>query len=400
MAVEDLAAKGHLLIDFGLQPISNRFLAGGSEAVAPHFPLQLRIDASSGLIHLGTPFPVAELKPRYDWVTAFEPEDHLDDLVDRVMTLPGVTRDSVFGAYSFKDDSTLRRLERKGYRRNWRIDPKRDLGVTDPCANVETYQQAFTLAKAREIRARLGGADVMIVRHVIEHSYDLEVFIAAVRELLNPNGYIVWELPDCSRSLDAADCTSVWEEHVYYFTRFTFEQLMRKHFEVVHYDVAPYVLEDSLVAIVREGPIDEEARPDPDAVAEELARGRAFARNIADRKSAVRKSLERIRARHGPIAIFGAAHLSVAFLSILGVADLICFSVDDNSNKVGLRMPVGGLQVFSSTELYSGRVKVCLLGLNPQNQPAVLSRHARFRESGGVFASIFSGDELYLERLE
>ena len=399
MAVEDLGLKGDLLIDFGLQPVSNRFLSGCSEAIAPHFPLQLRIDTSSGLIHLGTPFPVSELKPRYDWVTAFEPEDHLDDLVDRILALPDVTKDTVFGAYSFKDDSMLERLKRKGYRRNWRIDPKKDLGVTDPCANIETFQHAFTLSKARAIRARSGGADVMIVRHVIEHSYDLDAFISSVRELLNPNGYIVWELPDCSRALDAGDCTSVWEEHIYYFTRFTFEQLMRKHFEIVHYDVASYVHEDSLVAIVREGPIGDAASPDPNAVAEELTRGKAYARIIADRKCAVRESLERIRATHGPIAIFGAAHLSVTFLSILEVADLISIAVDDNPNKIGLRMPVGGLQVFSSAELYSGRVGVCLLGLNPQNQPLVLSRHANFQESGGVFASIFCRDKLYLEHL-
>jgi hypothetical protein len=239
----------------------------------------------------------------------------------------------------------------------------------------------------------------MIVRHVIEHSYDLDAFICSVRELLNPNGYIVWELPECSRALDAGDCTIVWEEHIYYFTRFTFEQLLRKHFEVVYFDIVPYVLEDSLVAIVREGPINDATRSDPDAVAEELARGRAYARMIADRKCAVRKSLERIRATYGPIAIFGAAHLSVTFLSILGVADLICFALDDNPRKIGLRMPVGGLQVFSSAELYSGRVKVCLVGLNPQNQPAVLSRHANFQESGGLFASIFCSDKLYLEHL-
>jgi len=187
---ENLGDSDELLIDFGLQPVSNRFLPSGSTVSAPGFPLQLRINPDSGLIHLGKPFPVAELKPRYDWLACFEPEGHLDELAEKLPRLPGVTQASVFGAYSFKDDTTLRRLERLGYTKNWRIDPVQDLGITDPCANVETYQGALTPAKAEEIRERRGAADVMIVRHVVEHAYDLPEFIEAIRRMVGPGAIL------------------------------------------------------------------------------------------------------------------------------------------------------------------------------------------------------------------
>lgn len=398
---QNLESSGELLFDFGLQPVSNRFLTTADDGV-PCFPLQLRVETDTGLIHLGKPFPVEQLKPRYDWLTCFEPEDHLDDLVEQLTKLPGVTASSRFGAYSFKDDSTLARLAARGYHNQWRIDPELDLGVVDRCANVETYQQALTLERASEIRERRGAADVMIVRHVIEHAYDLPGFIDAIRSMASPGGYIVWELPDCERALSLGDCTTIWEEHVYYFTRFTFRQvLLNAGFTIDYYDSVNYPLENSLVAIVRDTQAAASvASPDPVEVEKEIVRARNFVQAVAGRKIRLRDKLEAIRKQHGKIAIFGAGHLSAAFLSLMDVADLINCVVDDNPNKKGLVMPVGSLEIVGSDALYSGDIGVCLLGLNPQNQPKVIAKHRDFIEQGGIFASIFPGSGMDLESVE
>jgi hypothetical protein len=400
--LKNLASCGELLIDFGLQPVSNRFLAVDSPASVPLFPLQLRVDPDTGLVHQGQPFPVDAIRPHYDWLTCFEPEDHLDALAETLTRLPGVTASSIFGAYSFKDDTTLRRLERLGYAKNWRIDPARDLGVMDERANVETYQLALTVDKARAIRARRGPADVMIVRHVVEHAYDLPAFIEAIRALVSPGGYIVWELPDCERALSAGDCTTVWEEHVYYFTAHTFRALLQEcGFSIVYYESVNYALENSLVAIVQEAqPNATPVTPDLPQVATEVARARRYAHSVLQRRIAVRNQLLAMRAEYGPLAMFGAGHLSVAFLSLMGVADLFACVIDDNPNKKGLLMPVGGLPITGSDVLYAGEIKVCLLGLNPQNQPKVVAKHPRFVDQGGIFASIFPGSERDLERMQ
>ena len=69
-----------LLLDIGLQPVSNRFRESNSEGIS-NFPLSLSISKQSGLIRLDNPFPVKEVQPRFDWITCYEPEDHLDRLV-------------------------------------------------------------------------------------------------------------------------------------------------------------------------------------------------------------------------------------------------------------------------------------------------------------------------------
>jgi len=398
--LKNLESSGELLVDFGAQPVSNRFLAADNPSEAPRFPLQLRLCSDTGLVHLGNPFPVEELRPRYDWLTCFEPEAHLDGLVETLIGLPGITPTSVFGAYSFKDDSTLRRLENRGYGRTWRIDPGQDLGITDARANVETYQSVFTRARAERIRERHGAADALIVRHVVEHAYNLPEFIQAIRLLVKPGGYIAWELPDCERALAGGDCTTIWEEHIFYFTSLTFRQLLHASgFKIVHFESVPYLLENSIIAIVREAPADAAAGISPHAVADEVARARTFAESLAHRRVGIRRKLEVMRRERGLIALFGAGHLSVAFLSLMKVGDLICCVIDDNPYKKGMRMPIGGLDIVGSDALYRGDIRVCLLSLNPQNQPKVLANHQRFIQQGGVFASIFPGSPLDLEQI-
>jgi hypothetical protein len=399
--LKKLESSGQLLIDFGQQPISNRFQPAGSLIDVPSFPMQLRIDMETGLIHQGMPFPVEELKPRFDWLTCFEPEDHLDELVSKLVQLTNVTQSSTFGAYSFKDDSTLHRLERLGYSKTWRIDPMTDLGILDAFANVETYQQVLTLDKALSIREKRGAADVLIVRHVVEHAYDLPEFIAAIRALVSSGGYIIWELPDCENALATGDCTTIWEEHIFYFTSITFKQLLlNSGFEIVDYYSVNYPLENSLVAIVQEasaGTVPEVARPNE--IATEVNRAKKFIDGLVVRKTTIRKKLEAWRKDHGKIAIFGAGHLSVAFLSLMNLTDLIECVVDDNPHKTDMQMPLGRLPIVSSEVLYSGEISLCLLGLNPHNQPKVIANHQKYLEQGGIFGSIFPGSEYDVEQI-
>jgi len=388
-----------LLIDFGLQPVSNRFLHDGNEQ-APKFPLGLVVNKKTGLVSLDNLFPVEEVRPRFGWITCFEPEDHLDDLVKKLINLPGISKSSVVGGYSFKDNSTLKRLDEHGYNKTWVIDPKVDLNVLDESANVETYQKEFTIDKAKKINSHHGSADIMIVRHVLEHAYNISEFIKAVGILIKTHGYIVLEVPDCERAFIYGDCTIVWEEHTFYFTEFTFKQLIEQEgFEIVDYYSVPYPLENSIIAIVKKSNVAVAYDPkslDHNIVMKEINKIYNFSNIFFTRKVAVREKLSKIK-KHGDIVLFGAGHLSVAYISIMGIADLIEYVIDDNLNKRDMFMPIGGLRIVGSNFLYKGNISVCLLSLNPKNHNNVINNHHGFLDNGGVFASIFPDTNNYLE---
>ena len=385
-------------LNFGFQPVSNRFYLVDSDRLSPKFPLSVGVDLKTGLIKLEKLFPVEELKPRHDWLTCFEPEDHLDELVEDLIKLPNINNDAVIGAYSFKDDSTIERLNDKGYNNTWRIDPKSDLSV-DKFANVETYQQVFTKKKAKIIKERYGAADLLLVRHVIEHAYDISEFVEAISLLVKPNGYIVWELPSCEKYLVNGDCTMIWEEHTHYFTKFTFREFLEKEgFCIDSLNVIPYPLEDCIVAVTRkEHNRNKGILSDRKGVDVEVERAKKYIELLNSNKISIPFKLEEIHNKYGSIVMFGAGHFSVAFISILGIEHLIDFVIDDNSNKKGKKLPGGSIPIVGSDILYQKNIKVCLLGLNPQSHYKIINKHKSFVENGGLFLSIFPGTDQYFE---
>ena len=239
------------LLDFGPQALCNRYLARADEAEAL-FGLALGQCEGCGLIQIVWPAAPKEVKPRFDWLTYSEQEGHLDDLVERVCAQPGVNQDSVVGAISFKDDSTVARFQKRGFGRTWRLEAGADLGIQDAAAGLETVQEALSAARAEQIAARRGAADVLIVRHILEHAHQTRPFAGALQRLVKPNGLLVFELPDCRPALERCDYSMPWEEHIAYFTPETFRRsLAALGFSEAHYQCYPYANENSLTAIVK-----------------------------------------------------------------------------------------------------------------------------------------------------
>ncbi len=208
-------------LDVGAHPVSSRFARSNSEAEVCH-SLVLGQCADCCTIQLMQPVPHDALVPPYDWLFAREPEEHLDTVVEHLMALPGLPRESVIAGLTSKDDSTLDRFRKRGFSNVWRVDLATDLGVTNPCANIETVQKRATSQRLAPIGLRRGLADVLIVRHILEHAEDLAAFVEGCASLVKPGGHIMVELPDCSTSLRLDDYAMIWEEHALYFVPETF----------------------------------------------------------------------------------------------------------------------------------------------------------------------------------
>lgn len=372
---------------FGPQPLSNRFLKTAVEKEFM-FPLSMGVCGACGVVQLFDIPPAEEMRPRFDWITYNEPEGHLDALVDVVVKLPGVSLSSTIAALTFKDDSTLRRMAEKGFKRQWRLDPKNDLGIAHPQAGIETIQEKWTKAAAREVKKKRGGADVFFVRHIFEHARDLREFCAGLKEILNPGGIIILELPDCRRALEKKDYSTVWEEHATYFTDDTFRgSLEILGFETIHFQSFPYSLENSLVAVVR--PAANAAGASSRGGEEKARLFGEFSKSFSRRQTELQNELTRFQREHGPVAVMGAGHLSCTFVNLMKLEKLVAFFVDDNPNKKGLFMPGSRLPIVGSSALMEKRVKLCLMGVSPESAEKIRKNNQPYLQSGGVFKLIF-----------
>jgi SAM-dependent methyltransferase len=379
------------LLDLGAQALCNRFLASPTDDEAA-FPFVLGQCRGCGVVQLASPVAPRELRSRYEWITYREPEAHLDDLVDTLCSLPGLAPTSIVGAVSSKDDSTLERFRKRGFSNTWRIDVERDLNVVDREAGLETIQLHLDPDRADAIAGQHGAADLLIARHIVEHAHDPARFVAALRRLVRPNGYIVLEVPDCGPALQRGDYTMPWEEHVLYFTSDLLRQAVTCWgLSAVTYKLYPYSHENSLVAILRSPILTDPAAPDPGMAEVARAMGQTYARSFPAYRRRVEEALAAVRARRGRVAVFGAGHLSCAWINFLGVGSHVEFVVDDAPQKRGLFMPGSRLPILGSSQLIPRGITLCLLTLSQESEARVLANNRTFLDRGGAFASIFPG---------
>ena len=377
-----------LLRDFGPHPICNRYLTA---ADAPEFtqPMVIGQCGACGLVQTLDPVPATELVPAVDWIAYNEPEGHLDAVAETLAGLPGLKPGAVCVGVSFKDDTLVARMQQRGFTIG-RLDMERDLGITRKGCGVESIQARLDGPRANAITAQRGHADLVIARHILEHAHDLRGFIAAVRSLAKPGGYVVFEVPDCTLAFDLKDITTLWEEHTVYFTPATFQSTVATGgAALVNFAIHPYPFENCLVGVTR---TDASAPPTTmtrEAFASEQARARAFANSLSVRRDELRGFLTDFRARHGKVAVLGAGHLACTWIHLLGLAEFIEFLADDNPHKQNHFLPGARLPIRGSAGLLTENIKLCLLAVSPEAEPKVIARNREFVERGGRIASIF-----------
>jgi hypothetical protein len=377
-------------LNLGNQPVSNRYPVSVEEKLFTH-TLKLGQCESCGLVQLIDPMPSNEVTPIYNWLTYNEPEEHLDSLVDSLCRkLDKESNPKILGI-TYKDDTTVARLEKKGLKKSHRLDVKEDLMIDKPLASLETIQFVLSQQKATEIVSRIGLSEVVIARHILEHAHNPREFIAAASTLCEPDGFIVIEVPDSVKVFKGGDHCFIWEEHISYFTNKTLGNFLAvagfNDYEIYRYS---YAAEDSLVAIVRN-----RTSQNSDAISyekNEYKLFKSFASGFVDKKIKINQCLNNLRMEGKCIALFGAGHLSAKFVNLYEVSTSVVGIIDDNPNKLGRLMPGSGLPIIASSELVRQSIDICLLTLNPESEARVRKANAEYLEKGGEFVSIFSAN--------
>jgi hypothetical protein len=373
------------LLDFGRQPICNRFLYSPEEAEA-RFPLALALEHFSGLLRLREPIPAPELRPRVDWINYNEPEEHLVDALPRIITAASLQPEARILGLSRYDRSMIEAFSSLGFADGRILDAAADLSIPAG-GGTESVQARLRPDIATALRNKLGSFDVIVARYILEHVQDLPAFCSSLRMLLNDHGLILFEVPDFTPSLEAGEYCNIWEEHSTYFTPASLRNFFAdQDFDIMTEQMYPYPLENSLVILVKPSGAPVLRPPAPQVQGEDA---RSFAARFPGRKRQVRAALERLRSE-APIAMLGAGHLGIKFINFMEIADLISFVVDDHPKKCGLFLPGSRLAIKPSRSLLDESIGYCLLSVRPEREEAALLNLDTFLTQGRAAYSIFA----------
>ena len=375
------------LINFGKHPIAHHFLSTADETEYSH-QVNLCFCNDCGLIQLADPIPPEHFYTNYNWLSSWKIQSHMQGVIDYIKTLPGFNKDSKILEVGCNDGSFLEALREAGYQNLLGIEPAKDARSASVEKGIDTINAYFNQSTALEIVNSRGKFDLVIFRQVLEHIVDLPGMRKALDQIIKPGSYILVEVPNFDFSLRTYDYSSIWEEHVNFFTRSTMNKFLSEiGIEVIHTDTANFCGEALIVFGEKTKDIGKSSVADNDL---DIARKNGV--NFKNRWPVFKKEfsdyLQKQKDNGIKIALYGAGARACTMVNFTALTAYIDFVVDDQPEKQGKYLPGSRLPIYPSSELESKNVGLCLLSVNAETENRVISKHREFIDKGGVFISI------------
>ena len=390
------------LIDLGLQPVSTHF-STSSACHSKKNKLVLSVCKSCTIIQIKDAFPYPDLLPIFPWISYKEPEDHLDTLVDKIQLF---TNNNIsIAGISFKDKSTIDRFNSRGFKNTWILDIQNDLYIKNKNASIETIQEFLSKESSKEIAKKRGQVDLLIARHIVEHATKPKKFLESISNLIKPGGYLIIEVPDSQKNLELQDYTMIWEEHVLYFAYDNVYKILdNTDFSLIDIFKFKYPFEDILVMIARKN------YGNDYCIKQKIISNKKGGENLYSLAIDYSKSFnmwtnlynkyfENLIESGEKIAIFGAGHLSTAFILYHNLVKHIAIVIDDTKEKQGLFLASTNIPIRSSESLITNNITICFIGISPVKESLIFENNYMYLERGGKFYSLLSDSTISIKNL-
>lgn len=309
------------------------------------------------------------LEYKHDWLTCFEPENHLDELCKYLIDNFFLEQKNIFG-FSFKDDSLIQRIQNNCKKTN-NIKTSKELGLPVRGACLYKLFEFCNCKNIKNIIKNQGKADILLVRHILEHSWDIEVFIENLKLLLKKDGIVVFEVPDSERGFKTGMQTLLWEEHASYFTQDSlFNLLIILGFEIKKFFRYRNKIEDILVVIAKKnlGKVNYKISSN----SKNLKLLKQYETKFNFNKNKIKTKISEIIISGSEIYLFGAGHHASSFVSINELNQEISYIIDDNPKKHDYFLPGSNIKIKPSSFLKNIKNKIHIfLTTNPEKNQKI-----------------------------
>lgn len=222
------------------------------------------------------------------------------------------------------------------------IEPTRQARKAED-KGLEVWQEFFTGAVARRLRAELGAAQVITACNVLAHVPDPHNVAAGIAHLLADDGVLVAECHDVHSVLDGLQVDTVYAEHNFYWSVTTLARLLGDH---------GLVVTDAEKIGTHGGSFRVTAR-------------RQRTRDLEARAQAAAKALRALldgAARQGPVYGIGATTRATPLIHYAQIAEyLSCVCEVPGSEKIGLAMPGTTIAVVDEAKLIADQPPYAVL---------------------------------------
>lgn len=382
------------VIDLGTQPLANNLPEVGDLAKPePAFHLALQVCTECWLMQIAQTVPPQTLFSDYVYFSSFSDQmlRHAASAVDRYIEEKRLGADSLVVEVASNDGYLLKNFVREkvpcvGF------EPAANVAAVARKLGVETRCEFFGEGTARALQEERGQADLILCNNVFAHAPECNDFVAGLRAILKPDGWVVLEFPYGMDMIEKVEFDTIYHEHVFYYTITPLLPLFARHgLEIFHLEKLPIHGGSVRVFVSHRG--QEPVRP---SVAEFLQKeqdcgvgGMPYYAQFTDRAEKVKTDLiaffQEQRAAGKRVAAYGASAKGSTLLNFVGpdAADLE-FIADRNVYKHGRLSPGLHIPITASEELAARAPDFALL-LVWNFAEEVMAQQEAYRAGGGKF---------------
>lgn len=236
-------------------PLANEFLDSRNAPPQETFPLSVTRCSGCHLWQLDQVIPPERLYRHYIYLSSISSTvgQHARRLAAEMIPRYGLGPSTLVAEIASNDGTVLQAFHDQGIP-VLGIEPARNIAALARAKGLETCEEFFDLALARQLRKEGKKARLILARHVCAHVDDVVGFLRGVDELLEPEGVFVAEFPYLGELVDNLEFDTIYHEHLSYFSLASFgEACARAGLEI--FDVEPIRLHGGsvLVHVCRKG---------------------------------------------------------------------------------------------------------------------------------------------------
>ncbi len=336
----------HLLVDLGMSPLCESFLAADQlDRMEPFYPLRVWVCERCFLVQLQEYVSPHEIFREYAYFSSYSAAwlAHARDFASTISERLGLGARSRVVELGSNDGYLLQHFVERGVA-VLGIEPAANVAAAARARGVATDVAFFDEALAARLAAAGVRADLVIGNNVLAQVPDLNGFVAGLRLILAPAGVVSLEFPHVVRLIEGHQFDTIYHEHFSYFSLHTVEQILAAHGLRV-FDVEELWSHGGSLRVLAVHA--DAGRPVEGRVAALLERERAAGyasldgyRGFEERVRATKRRLLSflIGAREAgrTVAGYGAPGKANTLLNYCGIrTDLLDFTVDRNPYKHG-----------------------------------------------------------------
>jgi hypothetical protein len=390
------APLGHVLIDLGMSPLCESYLAADQiNRMEPFYPLHVYVCERCFLVQLEEYVAPAHIFSEYAYFSSYSTSwrEHARRYAEAMRARFGLGRDSRVAEVGSNDGYLLEHFVAAGVP-VLGIEPAANVAAAAVARGVPTVVRFFGREAAGDLVAQGGQADLVVGNNVLAQIPDLNDCVAGMKVLLAPRGVITIEVPHLMRLIEGNQFDTIYHEHFFYFSFLTLETIFAGH-GLTLFDVEELATHGGSVRVFARH-AEDPSKPVGERVTalravEEAAgfrgleRYETFAEQVYETKRKLLEFLIEVKRQGKSVAGYGAPGKGNTLLNYCGIrTDFVDYTVDRNPYKHGKFLPGTHIPIFPPARIEETKPDyVLILPWNLTDE--IVEQMAGIRAWGGRF---------------